>query len=145
LQALVVSMLSAHDGEPQTVVFAGYLHAPVSSQPVAPQVASPVTHTALQHLPLPLMPQVIDAHDSFEVQAAPSSSQHAPSRHEKPLMQLAELLQLVRHAVPASLHARCCGHDEKIPPWQAPVSSQVPVACRVEPKQFTLPQVAPIG
>jgi hypothetical protein len=43
----------------------------VASQPLAPQVASVVEHDALQQLPVPLMPQMLDRHWSFAVQAAP--------------------------------------------------------------------------
>jgi hypothetical protein len=49
------------------------VQAPVLSQAEAPQVP-PEVQAAVQQLPVPAMPQVIDVHWSFEVHATPAAS-----------------------------------------------------------------------
>jgi hypothetical protein len=60
-QELVYSVLREQlGGDPQGVVFAGYVHAPDPSHAEAPQVASAMLHAAAQQFPVPLMPQTPD-------------------------------------------------------------------------------------
>jgi hypothetical protein len=50
------------------------MHAPASSQPVAPQMALEVRQLAAQHCPVPSMPQRLDRHEPLDVQAVPSAN-----------------------------------------------------------------------
>lgn len=66
LHALVVSWLPLQPGVPQLVAEVGYMHAPVASHALVPQVGSVLLHAAVQQLPPPQAP---DTHWSSAVHA----------------------------------------------------------------------------
>jgi hypothetical protein len=67
--ALVVSMLPVQLGAPQLVLLVGYMHAPVASHALVPQVASVLSHAAVQQWP---PPQLVLVHWSSAAQVAPA-------------------------------------------------------------------------
>jgi hypothetical protein len=104
------------------------VQAPVLSHPVAPQVGSEVLHAAVQQLPVPFVPQIIEVQAPLEVQGEPSarSVTQAPELQEKPVTQSVLALHIVRQPLPALLHCRLLGHAMGLPTLQVPAPLQEP-------------------
>ncbi len=121
------------------------MHAPLLSQAVAPQVASVVSHAAVQQLPLPEMPQTPEVQASFCVQALPSVStaRQVPPEHQKPLMQSVDAAQLVRQ-VAASAQLRLPAQAIGVRATQVPAVPQT-LPVRMPALQTDVPHIMPTG
>ena len=145
LQALLVSVPLVQVVVPQASVAAGYMQAPVASQPVAPHVGSPTVQAAVQQLPLPLVPQTPDVQASFSVQAPVAiCATQALTLHQNPLAQSLATVQVVLQAVPAALHPKLFA-QATVALLQAPVASQVEAVSMPPLQVAAAPQVFPAG
>ncbi len=147
LQALAVSVPPLHELMPQDVAAAGYWHAPLVSQAVAPQIRSPVVQAALQQLPVPFTPQAPEPHESFSVHAVPAVrvGTQEPPEHQLPVAQSAVARQLVLQVAPSVLQMKLPGQGAGVPATQVPLVPSQALAVSVLPVQVAVPQAVVFG
>ena len=145
-QALSVRTPLVQLVEPQGVVAAGYMQAPVASQPVPPHVLPPTVQAAVQQLPEPVVPQAPDVQASFSVQGPVAScGTQALALHQNPLAQSVATVQVVLQAVPPALHPKLFAQGTGAPRLQAPVASQAEAVSMLPVQVAAAPQAFPGG